>query len=353
MCRMRYRVLFFICLFFMEASKAMTSLPSQTDPCANAALASGTTFYCQFSHRDSVLNKFPTYRYLAAVEVYLRITTTPYITSITPSYFIDQLQERNKLFLIRNGSLANLEKAFSKYKEDLNKLKQLTLALGVPLEATKRDYRALTGEQICDWSLLRQKRKALWKSFRLFKQELSVAYETEVVLLGQYLHNRRLFEVLNSLANLDGSALPIYVCARPALFDSEPHLQHLSGLVVLSRQAGLFSSDTPSIRRDHPNFVGRPRALAVFVEIGSSGSILSHEYGHLYYLYHHWEAYTEYMEKMGHRYEIGGHGPGDGSGLAAELAEEGKMPDLSMPWAYRPSWNSGIEPISVAVEGEE
>ncbi len=95
------------------------------------------------------------------------------------------------------------------------------------------------------------------------------------------------------------------------------------------------------------------RALAVFVEVGSPGAILSHEYGHLYYLYHHWETYTEYMEKMGKHYQVGGHGKGDASGIAAELAEAGKMPNHWMPWTYRQVLGEDSLDIPALVQGEE
>ncbi len=215
MCRTRYLALFFFC--YLLESKAAIPQPPRTDSCS-------TAFCCRFSHQDKALKEFPTYRYLAAVEVYLSFTNSPYIPSTTPNYFITQLHKRNTKYLIRNGSLAPLEQAFHRYKSDLDKLKQLTNALGVALGANKKHFNQLEGEQICDWSLVRQMRKSLWKSFRQFKRALSIAYETEVVLLAQYLHNPCLFEALNGLDNLDGSALPIYVYARPSLFDSKPQL---------------------------------------------------------------------------------------------------------------------------------
>lgn len=355
MCSTRYQVLLVFCLSlcFLKGIGVNASSRSSINPCIISSLTSATAFYCQFGHRDSMLNRFPTYRYLGAVEVYLQLSTSPYIKSLTPNYFIDRLEARNEQFLIRNGSVAHLKKAFHAYEQNLTKLEQLTAALGVAVEAQKRDFSELTGDQICDWSLIRQMRKNLWRSFRQFKRELSTAYQTEVVLIAQYVHNVCLFEAVNSLHNVDGSVLPTYVYVRPSLFDGQPRLQHLRGMVVLSRKEGLFSSDTPTIRRDHPDFVGHERALAVFVEAGADGSILSHEFGHLYYLYHHWEDYTKYMERMGNRYQVGGHGTGDASGKAAELAEEGKMPDLHMSWIYRQIWvEEGID-SAVLVHGEE
>ena len=355
MYRMRYQTLlvFGLCLCILNVSRANTTSFVQADPCANSSLNTATAFYCQFGIRDSALNKFPTYRYLGAVEVYLQITTTPYITSLTPKYFIDRLEERNSKFLIRNGSITSLKKTFHTYQSQLNRLKQLTAELGVPVEATKKDFSQLSGAQICDWSLIRQMRRTLWKSFRRFKMELSIAYETEVVLLAQFIHNDCLFEAVNSLVNLDESALPVYVYARPAFFGSQPNLQHVSGMVVMSQQNGLFSSDTPGIRRGHPHFAGHKYALTVIVQVRAPGAILSHEFGHLYYLYHHWEKYTDYMEKMGNRYQVGGHGSGDRSGVAAVLAEEGKMPDSHMPWSYRRSLNEYSIHPPVFVQGEE
>ncbi|NRB51992.1 MAG: hypothetical protein HRU41_30245 [Saprospiraceae bacterium] len=334
---MRYQILLALCLSwcFLNGGKANASSLTQRDPCSHESLTSATAFYCQFGIRDSALNRFPTYRYLGAVEVYLQTTTTPYIISLTPQYFLDRLAERNSKFLIRNGCITSLKESFHNYQRQLNKLKQLTAALGVSIEAKKKDLTQHKGAGICDWSLIRQMRRTLWKSFRRFKSELSAAYETEVILLAQFIHNPSLFEAVNSLVNLDGSNLPIYVHTRPAFFGSQAILQHLSGMVVMSQQGGLFSSDTPAIRQGHPHFVGHKDALTVIVQVRAPGAILSHEYGHLYYLYHHWEAYTEYMEQMGPRYQVGGHGSGDASGIAAELAEKGEMPDFHMPWSFR------------------
>lgn len=355
MYRTRYQILliFCLCFCFPNRNRAHNSSLAQSDPCASRSLTSATAFYCQYGVGDSMLNTFPTYRYLGAVEVYLQVTTTPYITSLTPSYFIDRLEERNRKFLIRNGATTALKKTYQHYHDQLEKLKHLTAALGVPVEATRKDFAQLQGAQICDWSLIRQMRRTLWKSFRRFKTELSIAYETEVVLLAQFIHNYCLFEAVNDLVNLDGSTLPVYVYTRPAFFGSQPKLQHLSGMVVMSQQYGLFSSDTPGIRRSHPHFVGHKNALTVIVQVRAPGAILSHEFGHLYYLYHHWEEYKGYMEKMGNRYQVGGHGIGDASGKAAELAEEGKMPALHMPWSYRQSLGEYSMRAPALVQGEE
>lgn len=355
MCRMRYRTTLLFCIYlcFLNVGNTMPSWPPQTDPCDQASLSSATAFYCQFSHRDSLLDKFPTYRYMGAVEVYLRINLSPYTISLTPQSFIEQLAERNRQFLIRNGGLPKLKKAFCDYQEELRKLKQLTAALGVPLEATKKDFSQLRAEQLCDWSLIRQMRKTLWKSFRRFKSVLSITYETEITLLAQYIHNPGLFEAVNNLVNLDGSSLPVYVYARPAFFGSSSSLPHLAGIVIMSQQEGLFSSDTPAIRSEYPGLVGHEGALTVFVGVQAPGLTLSHEFGHLHYLYHHWEDYTDYMKEMGRRYQVGGHGAGDPSGLAAELAEKGKLPDLHMPWTYRPAWKTTSHDIPAIAQGAE
>lgn len=56
--------------------------------------------------------------------------------------------------------------------------------------------------------------------------------------------------------------------------------------------------------------------------------MLSHEFGHILYLYHHWENYQKYIEDKGENYKFGGHSAGDPNGKAADLAENGKMPDF-------------------------
>lgn len=295
-------------------------------------------FLCRYSYQDSVLNTFPTYRYIGAVEVYLELTPNPYVVSKTPELFIEVLKERNQHFLVRNGDAMALRSHYQSYLENLNRLKSLTSGLGVPLTANRKVFSNEKGDQLCDWSLVKQMRRALWKSFRKLKRSMQAAYETEVLLLSQYLHNHCLFEAVNTLTNLDGAPLPTYVYSKHRLFQDQPQLSHLNGIVVLGCQNGLFSSDTPAIRRDYPDLIGKAGSLAVFVEAGAPAAILSHEYGHLYYLFHHWETYTAYMKSMGSRYQVGGHGIGDLSGEAAELAEAGKMPDLHMAWQHRMLW---------------
>lgn len=296
---------------------------------------SAISLFRQYSCQDSLLSRFPTYGILVAVELYLESGHQPFVKSSTPKAFIRKLKQRNELFQIRNGHLCSLEEAYDVFQNHLQRLRSFTEALGVSWDVSRKDFNRQKGGDLCDWSLLKQMRTSLSKAFKAFKKELVLAYATELALIHQYIHNPLLFDALNKLDNLDGNALPTYVFSRRSLPDQKAELLQVEGLVVMSQYQGLLSSDTPQIRRSYPHFIGEPNALSVFLEMGSPGALVSHEFGHLYFLYHHWEDYMEYVLAKGKNYQIGGHGHGDPNGEAAELAEHGKMPDQHMPWFHR------------------
>ncbi len=289
--------------------------------------------------------RFPNPSLLDSIETFLEIATTPYHLSPIPYLFIDQLKTRATESLIRNGDLDVLVKTYRLYQNDLAALRVFAKTHQVSLDAKRKELCAVKKGHICDWGDFRKLRKQLSKSFESFRLALLAAYHTERILWAQYQHNPSLYHAINSLVNLNQQPLPVYVQTRTPLFHDDPGLQHLEGMLVVSLKEGIFSSDTPFIRKYHPRFVGRSGAIAIFVDSEADGATLSHEFGHLYYLYHHWESYMKFIVQQGEHYQIGGHGAGDCSGKAADLAEAGKMPNLFMPWAYRKRWSESHQPL--------
>lgn len=293
-----------------------------------------TSLFSRFAYDDERLNIFPTYRSLAMVEVYLAATKTPFMRSVTPRRFIQSLQQRNTKFQIRNGELEALEANFALYLETLNDFLCLVDEMGGDPMLSKQQFnqqleqKAKQAVARKSWATFKQKRKLVWKSFRQFRAQLKMTYETEKALINQYLYHQHLFDSLNGLWNTNNERLAIYVYTQQKLFHGNWALGDLAGLVVITKENGLFSSDTPTIRRDYPSFTGKKNHLAVFLREGANGATVSHEFGHLYYLYHHWDQYMDFIKKKGKCYVIGGHGIGDPSGEAAILAELGKMPRI-------------------------
>lgn len=288
--------------------------------------------------RDQMTKALPDPRLLDSVKLYLEVIDHPFSLSPTPYLFIDALKNRTTRSLIRNGDLDSLEAAYLDYQATLTELRAFSKMHKIPIHARRRTSFKSRGREPNSWRSFLKLRKQLWTSFYDFRFKLLSAYHTERLIWAQYSHNPRLYQAINSLINLNGKPLPVYVYTRHALFHEDPGLQHLAGMLVVSLNEGIFSSDTPVIRSCHPTFVGRTGALVVFVDTEADGATLSHEFGHLYYLYHHWERYMKFVAFQGEHYQVGGHGHGDDSGRAANLAEAGKMPDLYMPWTYRRQW---------------
>lgn len=336
MCKTLHYTWLFISLFLgvvnpMDA--LISSFPKllliETNISEPNALAKGN------STATDMIRELPNPSLLDAVKTFLETVSTPFYQSPIPHLFMEELKNRTISSFIRNGDLDVLEETYRDYQEDLANLRFFTEKHKLPLQAKRKECCAVKEGEACAWRALRKLRKQLFISFENIRLTLQTAYDTERILRAQYHHNPDLYLAINALLNINGRPLPVYVQTRVSLFHDDPGLQHLEGLLVVSLQNGMFSSDTPIIRRDHPDFVGRVGAISVFVDAKVDGAALSHEFGHLYFLYHHWEEYIKFIAQKGKCYEVGGHGEGDLSGTAANLAESGKMPDLHMPWSYR------------------
>lgn len=287
---------------------------------------------------------------LDSVESYLAATDDPFDLSPVPQLFIEELQNRATISLIRNGDLDELETDYQSYQYNLTRLHLFSKRNKIPIRAKRRTECRIRNCSHSNWNSFHKLREQTLGSFNDFQLALLNAYQTERLIWAQYRHNPALYQAINSLINLNGEPLPVYVQTRHSLFHEDPALLHLKGMLVVSLKEGIFSSNTPFIRKYHPSFVGRSGAIAVFLDSEADGATLSHEFGHLYYLYHHWESYMKFIAKQGEHYQIGGHGVGDCSGKAANLAEAGKMPNLFMPWAYRRQWSRGPQPLVTLAE---
>lgn len=312
------------------------------------------SFFSRFAYNDKRLNIFPTYQALAAVEVYLRTGRTPFTTSTTPLRFIKNLRQRNQHFQIRNGELELLSKSYARYQEKLTEFHSLLDSVGGDPTQSWQQYKkrvySYSNPKRTEvlWPRFKEKRKQCWKTFRQFRTQMKMAYETERALIRQYLYHAELFDSINHLSNTNGEPLVTYVFTRKKLFHGNPALGNLAGMVVMTKENGLFSSDTPSIRRDFPAFIGQKNNLAVFLNEGAGGATVSHEFGHLYYLYHHWDQYMTFIKSRRGLYVVGGHGKGDPSGEAAVLAELGKMPRLEKSIDRQPEEENAL--ITAAAE---
>lgn len=290
--------------------------------------------FSQFKYDDETLNIFSTFKCLPAVAIFMTHGTTPFIPSKTPERFIAALEKRNADFQIRNGDLEYLKESHVTYRQTLSAFRALVDSLGLAVDFTKKEYIQHQGKVVSlaqkqQWQDLKEARSLLEKHFRVFRSALSMTYQTEMTLMKQYLHQPILFESLNNLRNLNNKPLPLYVFSKKRLSDKVMAAGELLGMVLVSKSDGIFSSDTPELRKAFPQFVGREGCLAVFLKEGVEGKVASHEFGHLYYLYHQWDAYINYITDKGKCYEIGGHGQGDPSGIAATMAENGEIPILN------------------------
>ncbi|MEM1119874.1 MAG: hypothetical protein AAGJ18_05460, partial [Bacteroidota bacterium] len=149
---------------------------------------------------------------------------------------------------------------------------------------------------------------------------------TEIAMILQEDHFPELTASMNQLVNLDSSPLNIMVYSNNKLSIPEKQGNLIAGLSIISKCDNLFTSGSPAVRNAYPGLRGSNKGLTVHLRLFEDGVTLSHELGHLYYLYYKWEEYVAYIQRKGKDYEPGGHGPGDPSGIAAKMTEEGKMP---------------------------
>lgn len=266
---------------------------------------------------------------LRLIQEHLTEMESPFSESKIATDFLDKIAKKNEVLLIRNGNHTDAVLARKQYEALLGNFQNFCESMGISqnikrnkLAEFKRDLSAPQKRKL--WRSMIKYRSAIKKSFDMYKRHLKLMLSTELAIFRQEEHCQELAEHMNRLKNLDGSPLPVYIFSHYKITRS---LYDRMGLSIISWHKGLFTTDSPATRHLFPDLPRQEKALTVHLRMNSRGRILSHEFGHLFYLLNHWEEYQQFIQAEGNAYQVGGHGPNDPSGLAAELAELGIVGD--------------------------
>lgn len=293
-----------------------------------------------FKTKPDSVNKKPTEKIqfdkdslieLQVIDKYLNDSKSPFSNTNIPLGFIKKVRDKNAKTLIRNGNLEQVEKVSSEYQLLLEDFMQVCDSLDLPMEISKKEcfqrwkstaqYPRGKGRV---WSSFFQRRLTLRRAYKEFRKQVELIFSTERVIWEQKKHFPELYQHMNSLNNLDGTPLPIYIISYPKVIAGRG--QQVAGLAMFGKYKGLLTSASPEQMESYPGLIGRKNALAVHLQKGVAGTVLSHEFGHLFYLYYHWYEYLNYIQSRPGDYRRGGHGITDPSGQAAEMAENGMLP---------------------------
>lgn len=262
---------------------------------------------------------------------YARMRVNPMKRDLKTDQFINRYFPYSETRLMKNGDIYYLKFYYEKYLRTLTEC--LDLARNQPLEfaVTRRTFMkkselATRKEKRIYWRKFDSKRNELIANFFQFRQYILPAISTEISMILQEEHHPQLTISMNQLENLDKSPLEVMVYSNNTLGIPERKDSRIAGLSIISKCDNIFTSGSPAVRNAYPGLRGSNKGLTVHLRLFEDGVTLSHELGHLYYLYYKWEEYVAYIRRKGKDYEPGGHGPDDPSGLAARMTEEGKMP---------------------------
>lgn len=263
--------------------------------------------------------------------IYARSTVDPMKRNLSTDQFLKRYLPYSDNRLMKNGDIAYLEFYYNKY---LGTLKEC-LAIATPnnlefVTSRKQFFKNSTfttrKEKRRFWRKFDAKRNELIADFFGFREHLIPAVSTEVAMILQEEHFPELTISMNELENLDGSPLEVTIYSNRVLEIPERKNTTIAGLSIISKCEDIFTSGSPAVRSAFPGLRGSNKGLTVHLRLFEDGVTLSHELGHLYYLYYKWEEYVKYIHFKGKDYEPGGHGPDDPSGLAARMTENGEMP---------------------------
>jgi len=268
---------------------------------------------------------------LRGIDKLLNDSNALFSSTKIPMEFIKKLKEKNSKTSIRNGNLHEAEKTSTEYHVLLKQFKHVCDSLDLPMDISRKacfkHWKSLAeppqrkGEV---WNFFFQRRLQLKKAFKVYKEQLELMISTERVIHEQKDHFPDLYERMNSLTNLDGTSLAVYIISYPKVFARSG--QSVSGLTFFCIYQGLLTSLSPQLTAKYPELIGKKNSFTVHLKQGVEGKVLSHEFGHLYYLYHNWNDYLLFLRTRPVDYSFGGHGPNDPSGNAADLAEKGTLP---------------------------
>jgi len=275
--------------------------------------------------------EFDISREMDVILKYARTSVDPLKRNRSVDLFLNRYYPYFETHLLRNGDIAYLKFYYDKYLKTMGEC--LALTKGQPLEfgTTRRAFfKQATFETRKEkriyWRKFDEKRNELVAKFFRFRQHIIPAISTEISLILQQEHFPELAQSMDSLKNLDGTPLEVAIYSNRKLVIPKRKNAIIAGLSIISKCQDVFTSGSPAVRDAFPGLRGSNKGLTVHLRLFENGVTLSHELGHLYYLYHKWEEYVGYIERKGKDYEAGGHGPDDPSGLAARMTEEGKMP---------------------------
>lgn len=268
------------------------------------------------------------------MEMVLNYAQTP-VDPMKRNFSVDQFLKRYYPYfetrLMQNGDIAYLKFYYNKYLVTLEECLALAKKESLEFSTTRRAFFKKSTletrkQKRLFWRKFDAKRNELVANCFRFREYIIPAVSTEIAMILQEEHFPDLAYSMNFLENLDGSPLAVTIYSNRYLIIPERKNAKIAGLSIISKCEDVFTSGSPAVRSAYPGLRGSNKGLTVHLRLFEDGVTLSHELGHLYYLYHKWEEYVQYIRIKGKDYEQGGHGPDDPSGLAARMTEEGKMP---------------------------
>ena len=254
------------------------------------------------------------------IETYITYKNSVFRESDIISRFLESIRYRDEQSPVKNG---DLEEAYLLFQE-FDSLRMI-------VEKEQRNQELLNYEVSLkrmyptEDSIDLYTRKRLEETRSALKGALQYLVESEKLLARQRAHFPALEAYLNDLKNSRGERIPIYLFSHPTLEFGEVSF---NALTIMAKIGKHFTSDTPILRKIYPTFKKHNRGFVIHAAYNQPGKTLSHEYGHILYLYYHWEEYKQYVQKLGANYQFGGHGPCDPNGKAANAAEKGILPSF-------------------------
>lgn len=255
----------------------------------------------------------------------------PFKRNLKTDQFLNRYLPYSDTRLMKNGDIAYLDFYHDKYLITLKECLNIANPYGLKFGTTRREFFKTSAletrkEKRQYWRKFNNKRNELVAKFIAYREHIIPAVSTEVAMILQEDHFPELTLSMNELNNLDGSPLQITIYSNRVLSIPGKKNTTIAGLSIISKCEDTFTSGSPAVRNAFPGLRGSNKGLTVHLRLFENGVTLSHELGHLYYLAYKWEEYVAYIHQKGKDYEPGGHGPGDPSGLAARMTENGKMP---------------------------
>jgi len=275
--------------------------------------------------------RFPVTREMETVLNYAQTSVNPMKRNMSVDQFLKRYYPYFETRLMQNGDIAYLKFYYNKYLATLEECLALARAESLEFTSTRKAFFKKSTletrkEKRLFWRKFDAKRNELIANCFQFREYIIPAVSTEIAMILQEEHFPDLANHMNGLENLDGTPLIVSIYSNRYLNITQRKNANIAGLSIISKCEDVFTSGSPAVREAFPGLRGSNKGLTVHLRLFEDGVTLSHELGHLYYLYHKWEEYVQYIQIKGKDYEPGGHGPDDPSGLAARMTEEGKMP---------------------------